>query len=208
MSQTPPITPSASGIPDFGDLGPANQPRSWPKVVGIVSIVWGSLGLVCNGCGFVGNISQDAMMKMMPQPQGPDAPQIPPMPDAMKAGVVDIAGAALGFLLSALLIIAGSVLIARRPAGRTLHLAYAAVSILVTIFTTVFMVQKLNAMAAWAKQNPDNFWAQQNQSGFAMVGLFVGVVIGLAYPLFCLVWFLAVKKDTREITEGVEERVA
>ncbi len=208
MSQIPPAPPTVSAIPNFGDFAPQNQPKSWPKAIGIISIVWGSLGLICNGCGFVGNLSQDAMMKMMPQPTGPNAPQIGPMPDVMKATAVEIAGAGLAFVCSALLIVAGSVLVARRPAARSLHLAYACLSALLTIVMTVMMMQKLSAIAAWSQQNPDNFWAQSGSAGFGFVGVAIGLVVGLAYPLFCLVWFLAIKKGTSEITEGTEEPVA
>lgn len=211
MSQIPPppIPPSIPTMPySGGDFVPESQPKAWPKVVGIVSIVWGSLSLLCNGCGFVANASQEAMMNMIPKPTGPNAPVMGPMPDVMKAGIVEIAGTGLGFVLGIVLIVAGSMLVARRSASRGLHLAYAVVGALLTVAYTVFMVQKLGAMTAWAKQNPDDFWAQQSQSGFAYIGLGFGVVIGLAYPLFCLVWFGIVKKDMRELSQGVEEQVA
>lgn len=198
-------TPAGMG----GDFGAA-QPKGWPKVVGIISIVWGSLGLLCNTCGIIGIAGQSMMVNMMPGAQGGEGQQqIPPLPDVMQPGIADYAGAALGFALSVLLIIAGSALVARKPVSRQLHLAYAGLAVVVTLVATVLAIQKQGAVQSWAQQNPDNFWAQQqNQAGaFAYMGLVFGAILGLAYPIFLLVWFGLVKRNTKEITEGVEPTI-
>lgn len=210
MSQNPPPLPPQFPPTQGGDFGLEPQRKSWPKVIGIISIVWGSLGLVCNGCGLIGQMFQSAFMGMIPQPQGPNAQQVPPIPDVMKPTMLDFASMGANMVICVVLIIAGSMLVARNPKGRMLHLAYAGLSILATLIGTALAVQKQSAIAAWAKQNADNLWAkQQSQAGsFAFIGIGIGVLIGLAYPLFVLIWFLAVKRDTREITEGLEEPIA
>jgi hypothetical protein len=212
MSQFPPnaSNPIPPSSPYGGDFGLEPERKSWPKVVGIFSIVWGSLALLCNGCGLAAQVFQSAMLGMMPQPTGPNAQQIPPIPDVMKPGFAEFASGGLGIVIGVILITAGSMLVSRNPLGRVLHLVYAGLSILVTVVGTALAFQKQTAIAAWAKQNADNFWGkQQAQAGpFAYIGIGVAVLLGLAYPVFCLIWFLAVKRDTREITEGLEEPVA
>ena len=209
MSQTPPPLPPQFPPTQGGDFDLGTQRKSWPKVIGIFSIVWGSLGLVCNGCGLISQVFQSAMMNMMTQQQGANAQQIPPMPDVMKPTVLDFASMGAGIVICVVLIIAGSMLVARNPVARVAHLGYAGLSILVSLIGTALAVQKQTAIAAWAKQNADNFWGkQQAQAGsFAFIGIGIAVLLGLAYPLFVLVWFLAVKRDTREITEGSEEPI-
>jgi hypothetical protein len=209
MTQFPPGSNNPPAIPPQapfgGDFGLEPQRKAWPKVIGIISIVWGSLALICNGCGLVGQMFQSAAMGMMPQQTG--GQQIPPMPDVMKPGIAEYAVSGLGILIGVILITGGSMLVARNPIGRVLHLAYAGLSIVITLAGTALAIQKQSAIAAWAKQNTEDFWAkQQGQSAsFAMIGIGVVALLGLAYPIFCLVWFGAVKRDTREITEGREE---
>lgn len=210
MTQFPPGSTNPPAVPPQapygGDFGLEPPRKSWPKVIGIISIVWGSLALVCNGCGLIGQMFQSAAMNMIPQ-QGQGGQQIPPIPDVMKATPVELIAGGLAIVVGIILITGGSMLVARNPLGRVLHLAYAVLSILVTLGGSALAIQKQGMIANWAKQNPDNFWAQQQgaSGGFAMIGIGVGVLLGLAYPIFCLVWFLVVKRDTREITEGAAE---
>lgn len=41
-----------------------------------------------------------------------------------------------------------------------------------------------------------------------MVGLAIGLFIGLAWPVFCLIWFGFVKTKPEQMTGGVRERIA
>lgn len=204
-SPNPPSFPPTQG----GGFEPEPARNSWPRVIGIVSIVWGSLGLVCNGCGLVMQVFQSAMMSMIPQPSGPNAQQLPPIPDVMKPTALEVANMGAGLVICVVLIIAGAMLAARNPKARAAHLAYAGLSILATVVGTAIFIQKQSAIMAWAKQNPDNLWAKSQTQGanFAFISIGFGVLLGLAYPLFILFWFLAVKRDSREITEGSEEPI-
>lgn len=190
------------------DLGLPPLVPVWPKVVGIISIVWGSLGLVCNSCLLIGQAFQSASMGMMPQ-QTPDGKPMPPMPDVMKPGPLDLASLVLGLIVTTMLIVAGSLLVARKPQARGLHLGYAGVSLIATGAGTVVALMKQQAIANWARQNPDNFWGQQQtQMGgltYAIIGL--AVLLGAAYPIFTIIWFGLVKRDTRDITIGGSEEL-
>jgi hypothetical protein len=210
MSQIPP-TPPLPPSDDFDLSNAAAAPKAWPKVIGIFSIVLGSLGLICNGCGIAGNAINMAMggatgMSQMPGPDGKPMP----MPDVLKPGPIDLAGGVVAFLLGILLLVAGIMLVTRKPVARVLHIGYAAVAVVLTAVMTAHGVSKLNQIGQWAAQNPDDPMAKSIGmiQSFAMAGIAVGVVLGLGYPLFLLVWFLVVKKSTEEITRGVEMRAA
>jgi hypothetical protein len=170
--------------------------------------VFGGLGLLCNGCGTVMN-GINMMGGQSMQMPGPDGkPMV--LPDIMKPGPVDIAGGVAGFLLSIVLVVAGSMLVARNPVARMLHLAYAILGSLLTLGFTAFSVMKLMGIKSWAAKNPDNPAAKMADmiTGFGMLGIAVGLLFGLAYPVFILIWFGAMKRDAREISAGVEERAA
>lgn len=63
-----PSSPSAPPVnPGQIDFDP--EPPSWPKVIGIISIVWGSLGVICNACGLFGQMAGDAFVNMAPPEQ-------------------------------------------------------------------------------------------------------------------------------------------
>src|SRR3954464_12580541 len=106
------------GIPDIAEPKPL---PGWPKVVGIISIVWGALGVTCLGCFF-------GMSQFLPALMGkPDEPLPPTLkPDPLQMGVY-----ILGAIMALVLLIAGVLTVKRRPVGKWLHLAYAAVSLLV-----------------------------------------------------------------------------
>ncbi|MFN0133528.1 MAG: hypothetical protein ACKVW3_13500 [Phycisphaerales bacterium] len=179
MSDAPPTDPREIEIP-------AEPPR-WPRVVGIISIVWGSLGIACNGCGVLGAATQSMFTKGAEDEFGP-------MPDVMKAGPVAIAVMLLATIIAVLLIFSGSMLLGRRPISRPLHLTYAAISIISAVAGAAVGISNILAQTAWARQNPDNKWAQFSNPaiGAAMMGL--GILLGLAWPVFCLIWFGFIKK--------------
>ncbi len=75
------------------------RPR-WPKVIGIISIIWGSLGLVCGGFGLIvlpvsSKFISGALQNGEPVPYG------------MVPTVSDYAIGAIGFGLALLLLFAG-----------------------------------------------------------------------------------------------------
>jgi len=196
--ETPPTEPTAAA--DF-DLREAPK---WPKVVGIISIVWGGIGLLCGGAGL-------AMMPLGASFMGPMLEGDPP-PPTMSFGPVDYAIAALGFGLAVLLIVAGVMTINRKRAGWGAHLAYAAISIPLLLFSTYNNFQKQAGLEQWAKDYPGNPYAESInntpagvQQTWSAVGGIIMLVIFLAYPLFCLVWFGLVKPKREQMIGGAED---
>jgi len=192
--ENPPMEP--------GDLGTLAEPPKWPKVVGIISIVWAGLGLTCTGCGLASMVFMPQLMKVSEQAMGG------PMPAIMQPGPLQIVLTAASLIPVILLLLAGIATVGRKPTGRPLHLAYAVVSIVMSVASTVVAAQHQLAVIEWAQQNPDSKWAGQAQSPMAWIGLAFGILIGLAWPVFCLIWFGLVKRRNADITEGLEEPAA
>lgn len=192
---------SSSTAPTSGDFSMPAEPPSWPKVVGIISIVWGSLGVLCNICGVIGQASGNFLMTMVP----------PEQQEAMKAqmaagGIAQIALYVVSALVSILLIVAGVTTLKRQATGRMLHLAYGAIGIVLTIAGTFIALKGIDAQIAAMSNNPNT--PPQALAGAKMgsyFGMAFGVCIGLAYPLFCLIWFGAIKRTHKDMTGGFEQ---
>lgn len=189
---------SDDDFPITHDDGQFSAPPKWPIPVGIISIALGGLGLICGGLGLAVTPFLGGMMSS--QLQGA------PLPPSMQFGPVDYALAGVGVVLSVLLLIAGIMLIGRHPVSRWLHLLYAVASIPLTILNLMHQSAKQAAMAQWAADYPDNPMAKAINSGASgqelgtMIGLCVGGVFGIAFPLFLFVWFMLVKTKPEHIT--------
>lgn len=163
------------------------EPPRWPKVIGTISIVWAALGLTCSGCGLASIALMDQFIK-------PAEERFGPMPDVMKPGLTQMVSSVASFIPVIVLLVAGIMVVARKPVGGTLHLVYAVLSLITTGLGVILGVQQQLAIAAWVKQNPDSQWAQQSNPtvGFAVLGFMI--LLGLAWPVFCLIWFGVVKR--------------
>ena len=171
--------------PTEADEFPAEQPQ-WPKVVGIISIVWGSVSLLCGGCG----LASPWMMNLMPPEQRAQ------LPDHMISGAQMVA-MVVGMGFSVLLIVAGIMTIARKQMGRYLHLVQALCSFVIFAVSIYLNIQQQEYLKQWAAQNPDTNFAKQLHAGGNMgniIGYVFGALVGLAYPVFCLIWFGIVKR--------------
>ncbi|MFK7882687.1 MAG: hypothetical protein AB8F26_00705 [Phycisphaerales bacterium] len=179
-------------------------PPTWPKVIGIICVGFASLGLCCGGLGavmspFMGNV-------MASQLNGD------PLPPSMQFDAIDYTLAGLGIGLSSLLLAGGILLIGRRPLGRTLALFYTLPSIATTLVNITRGFAKQAATEQWARDFPNNEMAQALNSGNPAqqlgpwIGLAIGLLLGVGFPLFLFVWFAAVKTKPVQIT-GTEEGV-
>lgn len=165
----------------------------WPKPVGIISIVWGSLGLLCGMCGMASMTMMSTFMKGAEDQMGP-------MPDMMKPTPLQIGAMALGFIPAITLIVAGALTVKRNYKGRMVHLIYVAMSMVIGGIGIAMQIQQQMALSAWAAENPDNMWAKQQQQGgaFAYIGIAFGVLLSFAWPLFCAIWFGFVKRKPED----------
>ncbi|MCB9837924.1 MAG: hypothetical protein H6813_01165 [Phycisphaeraceae bacterium] len=181
---------------EFDDDLDAELPK-WPKVVGIISIVWGSIGVICNGLGVASSFLSPMMAGSAGEGQMPPSVTDPPM--------TVILASVFGVLLSIFLVVAGVMTVLRRYAGRSMHLIYAPLHLISIVVGVMMQLEIQSQNAQWAKDNPDTIFAQQQQVGgivgLVMLGIFT--VIFLIWPVFCLVWFGLKKKTHQDMTGGV-----
>jgi hypothetical protein len=199
--------PPMYGEPDFGA-----EPPAWPKVVGIISIVWASLGLICNGCTAVSALVQPMLISMVP----PEQQQQMQQQMAGQNVAFNIVIGILGFLLSALLLYAGIQTMRYQWKGRTLHLVWAALAILIGLIGSFIgfgaMKQQVAAQMQQMQSDPNMAaQAQQMQGGieaFAYAIFGCTVLFSLAYPAFTLIWFGLIKTREEQMGQAPQELVA
>jgi hypothetical protein len=190
-TQRPPVEPIPADLEDF------RPSPKWPKVIGIISIAWASLGLVCGGCGVLFTQFGAGMVPPEMKDQMPPMTMIPMQWAQMLLSVV----------LSFALIVAGGMLIARKPLGRTLHIWIAIASLLLLPFF-VYIQSQVNARNMdWARDNPTVPAAKAMLDGGnpgQIIGYALAIVLGSAYPIFLLIWFLAVKRKASDLGANEE----
>ncbi|MEC9372616.1 MAG: hypothetical protein VYC34_02185 [Planctomycetota bacterium] len=177
------------------------EPPKWPKVVGIISIVWASLGLLCGGCGAFSLFFSSTFQDMVAQGG--------PVPPNMQPGALQVANMILSIGVAVLLLVAGILCANRKPVARPLHLAYGGISILLLLWAIKIQMDVNNQMAQWVKDNPDSPFAQQFNPTINLVSALAAIVIiGLPWPIFSLIWFGFVKRNPDDFTGGIIEPAA
>lgn len=199
--------PPAYGAPDLGA-----EPNTWPKVIGIISIVWASLGLLCNVCGAVSPLFQSFAMSMVP----PEQQQQMQQQAAAQNTAFTVVMSLIGLLLAGLLLFAGIQTLRFRWKGRMLHLVWGAVSILTAIIGAVIGFGMMKAQVAaqiQQLQSDPNTAAQAQQMQGAVEATAYGmygcmVLFSFAYPLFVLIWFGLIKTRAEQMGPPPQELVA
>lgn len=191
-------------LPSDADLDAEllEETPGWPKLVGILSIVFGGLSLTCNGANFA----------FLPFQKGLIEPLLDgdPPPPNMDLSPAMLAGGGLGLAWNALLVFAGVALLLRKPIARTTHLIYAVLSVPLTAFGLWMFMSMQADMAEWLKENPDNQFAQQQAQG-GPIGLIIGlvfIVLSLGWPAFCAVWFGAIKRTDESMGAILGDEIA
>lgn len=174
----------------------------WPKVVGIISIILGSLGLVCGGLMTVWGTVAPGFVETALAEDGI------PVPDGMKMHLMDYVIMLISLGLSLLLLFAGIAAVSYRPTTRVMHLIYGGASIPLTVWSYIHQSAKQANIADWANAYPDNEIAQQIQAqsngGGQLIGLVIMLLLGFGIPLFYLIWFGLIKTKPEQITGGDE----
>lgn len=178
-----------------------NKP-GWPKLVGILSIVFGAISVTCSGANFV----------LLPMQKGMIEPLLEgaPPPPNMDLSPMMIASMGVGILWNVLLLVGGIALVLRKPVARAMHLVYAVLSVPIIALSLWIFVTMNAEMSQWVKDYPDNQFAQQ-QAQAGPIGLIIGLVLitlSLAWPVFCAVWFGAVKRTNESMGAVIGDDVA
>lgn len=174
------------------------EPPKWPKVIGIISVVLGSLFLLCGGCGL-------GVMPFMESLTGAakDAPG--GLPPTMQPTVEMYASGAAGLLWSVVLIAAGITLLMRKAVARQMFMVWVCGAIPLAIWGTLISLHLKSQMADFATKFPDSPFSKGVGGPLDYLGPAIQLVLGYTYPVFCGVWFGMVKKKPEEYTRGVEQ---
>jgi len=175
-----------------GAGGPTEPPKppvyggdqpAWPRVIGIISIAWGSIWVLCTGIGLGAGLFLLPMARQAMEDQGQE------IPPSMHVGAGDYAFALAGVAMLVLLIVAGAATAARRAGGRTLHLVYAVLSLLMALPSGYFQIQKMQTMNQWVAEHPSAQAAQAHNEQVATIMVVLMFAIALSWPLFLIIWF-------------------
>ncbi|MCE5326755.1 MAG: hypothetical protein LLG01_10090 [Planctomycetaceae bacterium] len=161
---------------------PSTQPV-WPMVIGIISIVWGAVGVMGSiAAAFTGQISQNG---------GSDEQDLFEYMPAWWGNWVFVASI-VSVAMCAMLVVGGILLVKRRRHSRGIHLLYAYLDILTTVAGTVVQL----VLADYS-----------SMTALLRLGHIAGMAAGaasLTYPVFLLVWFCRrkIKKDLKAMREA------
>lgn len=181
-------------------LGGEGGPAKWPKVVGVLSIVFGSLGVLVNGlCScfmLAGPPFFRSMIEKIPKDQAPPRAGQNPKAAAETLALMQPWMAAQGLLMvvtlftSVWLLIAGIMMLGRKPASVGQHKAWAWVRIVLAVLSAVLGVVSTAVTAARQAEIDQAYGGSKTAAGVLAQGLGFGVggfVLIVVYPIVVLV---------------------
>ncbi len=213
---TPPPGPGEDGlraagevrVPPVGTAPPTYRPyyerpqeSAWPKVIGIICIVFGSLGSLGGFCGALGSLLQGFIGRV-----AQNAGQSQETLEAMARYTPYTAAAnILGLGVAVVLLVGGIGLVKRLRWSRAALLHWSWMKMLVAILVGVlgYLMQQAQFEAM---QNDPNFSGQMPamfgsfMRAAGAVGLVLQIVWSWALPIFTLIWF-----NRRPIREEVSQ---
>jgi len=215
--QAPPSTFPPAPPPLLPAYVPPPRKPIWHKVIGIISICLGGLGLLC---GLINMIVGTAVQSMMsafskikisrvPPTTGPDSRPAPgpdvPMEDFNPFEMFNIpdwihytqmAFQILTLVAAALLLWAGVSLLQQRRRGLGLHVGYVVLQTIAVVGTAAVTVAFMHSIRVPGAP-PFFRWIMTMQSVF---GVIMQLLFGLAYPVFLVIWFA--RKNVRAQVRG------
>lgn len=169
-------------------LSPGTVPQArtvWPTVLGVLAIIFGSLGFLQGILSLIGPLIVSHLPNMTAQ-SGFDP----------FAGMADWRGwlliiALLTSLAGATLLIGGLLLLSRRAQSRNIILGWSVGKMLLAVFSSYVGYRIQQAQFASMAQSGNNMAGMQSfMSIFGVVGVFIGVIWAWALPVFMIVWFV------------------
>ena len=184
-TMSPPIEPGA--------LGTGTPAPTWPKPIGIIAIILGSLGVLG---GFWGMVAPKVMATMAANMPPEMAGQFDVMNDF--AGWT-IASSLAGLVVAVALLVAGIGVLKQRRWGVTAIQAWAAVKMLLVVATSILGYQIFQQTAVTMSQTQGmQAMPPGVMSTMGALSIGVGLLWGWALPVFLLIWF-ARRKIKQEV---------
>jgi hypothetical protein len=194
MSQVPPqdrptLTPVEAQPPPYvPPIGPpTGQGSKWPIVIGWVSI---GVGAFFAAMALLGLANPAAWLTPARARQYQFSP-----PDWLKTW--QVAASLLSLATYGTLILAGALLLKRRPAARPLHLLYVALAVFLAATVMVLQVHMAEYMST-SLNVPMPRGMRPLMKSMVIFGMVLGLPMTLGYPTFLVIWLLR-GKVVREI---------
>jgi len=194
IAPAPPSPPTPSFTPPTrpGTLGDWRPEPVWPRVIGIIAIIFGSFGIL-GGCGTIAqSIGQGFMSNVTVS--SPDAEETQAMFDALNDWMPwNMASGAFQIVLAVLLLIAGIGLVTRRRWARLLCLLWSGGKLFLATAVAVITYLLQQDMMRVMEQE-----MQQTGGGPALGFIFNGLPVVAAVftfiwysilPVFLIIWF-------------------
>ncbi len=169
-----------------GMIPPA--PSVWPRVIGTISIVLGAMGLLCYGCGAIGEMVGPLLANVAP----PEV--LGPQPQGVFL-VYWIASHCVALLLSLWLLVAGIGTAQRRPWSRPASIGWAITKMVVAVGDTVLGFVFISEIATHLSESWSRGQQQTPPPAQAVIEIVMAVMIiagfffALIWPVFLLIWF-------------------
>jgi len=178
------VGPSLAPPTDPGELAVPGRLSTWPTVIGVLAIVFGSLATLGGLCGVLGPLVMPGLL----QGTGSGAEQ---MAAAGKWQVWSIVMNVISMALSILLLVAGIKLSSRRASAATLCTLWAKLKILAVIgFCVLFFFIQRDQLAVTLKGSAGSPGVGEQVVTIAAFGSTVVYLLwGVALPVFMLIWF-------------------
>lgn len=163
----------------------------WPTVFGIISIVFGAGGAICNFAGVFMVIFQEKFLRMVMGglPPGEAEKQIAAAQAGQPPAGITMAVTGFAMLTSILLLVAGITCLRRRTVTRSLHMGWAVARTLVAIGVLAMqLMAHARSQAYFASSGTVN---PQGQYADVIMFVTVGLTLlwSIAYPLVVVIWF-------------------
>jgi hypothetical protein len=162
------------------------KPSGCPTAIGAISIVFGSLGLVCYGCVSLNTLATPFRVGMVPEDQRPPTPQ----GLQLFAQIFQMCAA---FGLSLWLLIAGIGLTRRRAWSRAHSIGWSVAKILLTVISTatgmLFVGDSVDQINSQLSQNGTVTPPFTVGPALFTVFIMISALWAILWPVFLLIWF-------------------
>ena len=180
--------------------GPLEEkPTTWPTVLGVLGIIWASLGLFCGCVGLFQVPLQRWGAEMQASAGQSNALAEAQLRVAEQFQVVMWGLIGVGFVFAIILLMGSINLIRRRRKAKSLLMTWAMASLLMLALNVALQVMMYQATAAELNKAGD-----QSQIGqlwiSAIIGGVMAIFFGLLPPVFLLIWF-ARERIKREVDQ-------
>ncbi|VAX38817.1 hypothetical protein MNBD_PLANCTO03-2166 [hydrothermal vent metagenome] len=189
--------PDAEAPPtQAGDFVPVTPPEGWPTVIGVLSIIFGGLGVVGAGCGAIVMLAFPALINLMPE--GPEREELEKsIGQGLHYVPLQIGSQLIEFVLAVILIV-GGVQLLKRSRGAVKSLTVFAIGDLISnTLVLILGIMTAQAQAKMMAENPEMQQVPQGAQGMmealGVIGAVVTWVLSAIWPIFLLLWFRRAK---------------